>query len=93
VALLADATLPRKAFGRSLRLTGSTKPTDYPAAVVAAVEESQPFEVRPPLGSGQAFWLPLGASGVTGAKVLQRAAGWAKVQPTAATVRVVPPGP
>jgi hypothetical protein len=93
VALLADATLPRKAFGRSLRLTGSTKPTDYPAAVVAAVEESQPFEVRPPLGPGQAFWMPLGASKATGAKVLQRAAGWAKVQPTAATVRVVPPGP
>lgn len=93
VALLADALLPNRAFGRSLRLTGSTKPTDYPSAVVAAVEESPPFDMKPPLGPSAAFWAPIGASRVSGARILQSASGWAKLQPTARSVRVVPPGP
>jgi hypothetical protein len=94
LVLYADTILPTRVFARTTKLTGSANAVDYPAAVVAAVEEAEPFALSiPPYLAGKAVWLPLGKSAVTGAKELSRVNGWVKVQPTANKLSVKPPQP
>jgi hypothetical protein len=94
LVLYADSILPDEVLARSLKLTGSTNAVDYPDAVVAAVEEADPFTIElPGYLSGKAVWLPLGKSTVSGGKELARKDGWVKIQPTAAKLAVKPPAP
>ena len=50
LVLYVDCLVPAKVAARSLKLIGSTKAVDYPAAAVAAVEEAQPFTMKLPAG-------------------------------------------
>lgn len=82
LALYAEAVLPMSVFRRSLVLTGSTKATDYPNALVMASEEPDSYEVSvPEILKGKSLWVPLGKAKLSGAKVLQRRGDWAKIQP------------
>jgi hypothetical protein len=92
LVLYVDRLAPDKITARSLKLIGSTRAGDYPAAAVAAVEEAEPFTVKlPPGSSGKPIWLPLGRSWITGAKLLRRRAGWVLVRPTGGAIVVTPP--
>lgn len=84
LALYMEAVMPPEVFARTLRLIGSMKAADYPAAAVRAAEEKT-FDFRvPPSLQGKAIWLPVGKGRLTGGKVLSRSGDWAKVQPNGA---------
>lgn len=90
-ALYAQSVLPPAAFARSLRLTGSWKAADYPAAIVAATAERPSIDLRVPSQLAKApFWIPLpsGSRVVSGATVQKRSGDWAVVVPTASTIRL-----
>ncbi len=85
--------LPSRVFGRSLMLTGSQKAMDYEKAIRDAVAEVPSLEITvPAVLKGKSIYLPVGEKAkLAGAKVLSRSNGWAKVQPSAAKIKVTQP--
>lgn len=91
LALWTAEALPQKVFARSLVLTGSTKAKDYPNAAVLAAEEPDKYTLNIPARlRGKAVWIPLGRAKLTGATVLARKEGWARVRPASGAVTIVP---
>lgn len=90
----AGQILPPRVFGRSLMLTGSQKAIDYEKSIRDAVAEVPSLEITvPAVLKGKAIFIPLGEKAkLSGAKVLSRSGGWAKVQPSAAKIKVTQPG-
>lgn len=77
--LFCHACLPLNVFARSLRLLTGTKPQDYAAAAVLAVEE-QGFTFQfPESVRGQKVWVPVGTSRLTGSPILGRTDGWDEI--------------
>lgn len=92
LALYAYQSLPTDAFGDSLKLTGSYSASDYPAAIIAAVEKRAPFTFLVPSSvSGKPIWIPVGMCSIKGAKTLAKAKGWAKVIPASAKIQYLAP--
>lgn len=83
LALYADSILPHDVFGSSLVIVGSSSALDYPRAVLTAVGFAKKVTLRTPKWlQGKPLWIPLGSTRLSGARVLAKDGGWAKVQPT-----------
>lgn len=92
LAMYAYQTLPVDAFGDSLKLTGSFKASDYPSAIIAAVEKRAPFTFAVPASvAGKPIWIPVGMCSIKGAKSLAKAKGWAKVVPAGPKIEYLAP--
>jgi hypothetical protein len=94
LALYAETILPESVFARSLKLTGSAKASDYPAAIVSATEEKGRVVVEiPPALQGKDFWVPVGAGKVVGAHIVKKQNGWAMIHPNPiGAITIVGPG-
>lgn len=91
LALYTARVLPDRVFARAIQLTGSLSAKDFPAAVLNAAHEPKEYAVTIPASlAGKAVWIPLSKGTVSGAKVLSKANGWTKIQPTAKSVVVHP---
>ena len=89
LALYSSDILPTKVFARSLVLTGSTKASDYPNAVVAAAAEVETYVIDPPeYLKGKDFWIPLGKGKLNGITPIRRSGDWALIRPLNGIVRV-----
>ena len=87
--LAQSAILPSKAFGRAMRLVGSTDAKDVPQSFVMASAEVPTFEFAvPATATGLPIWFPSTTAKFTGAKVLRKQNGWTKLQPTASKISV-----
>ncbi|HVL40080.1 MAG TPA: hypothetical protein VM328_11880 [Fimbriimonadaceae bacterium] len=94
LALYAELLLPQRAFARSLFLTGSTHPWDYPNGIVLAATEVEDLELRvPPMLAGKPLWVPLAKGKLTGGTVLKRQGDWAQVRPAGSSLRIKNPPP
>ncbi len=92
LCLAQNLILPPKAFGRSLKLVGSSDAKDVPQSFALACAELSTFEFTvPKISGGLPIWFPADKAKFVGAKVLRTERGWAKIQPTAATVKVTMP--
>lgn len=92
LATYAGTVLPHRMFSRSLLLTGSQKAEDYERAIREAAAEAETWEVTvPAVLRGKPLFIPLGKGTVSGARVLSRSGGWARVQPTGGRVVVKNP--
>jgi hypothetical protein len=82
LALYTETIFPKRVFARSLELTGSYDPKDYPAAIMLAAEEVDEVTLKiPDSFFGHAIWLPVGKGKVTGGKILKFApSGWVQVE-------------
>jgi hypothetical protein len=82
LALYAASILPPATFMRSMRLTGTMKAEDYPAAIVLAAAERPKLQFTAPKGVAKnPIWIPLGKGRLTGARILKREGDWAHVLP------------
>lgn len=89
----AQAILPTKVFGRSMRLIGGNKGSDYARAIVDACAEVPLVEFAVPGSAGKgALWLPVGKGAVETGTVKAKKGAWALVAPAGPTVRVRNPG-
>lgn len=94
LALYASAILPTQVFARSMKLVGSVKAADYPAAIELASVEPDAYRLTiPTYLKGRAIWIPLGKGAVSGATVTKRQGFWAQIQPGNGPVTVVPKHP
>jgi len=83
LAMYARNVLGEPILARSMKLTGSLKATDYPDAVVAAVEEQPRTSVTiPAVAKGKPVWVPKGKARLQGARIVREDRGWALVEPT-----------
>ncbi len=92
LALYVQAVFPGEFFSRAHVLGGSQSAPDFirGIAMATAERESLKLSVPAPL-RGKAIWVPYGDKTlIEGAKVLQRAEGWAKVQPSGASFTLHP---
>lgn len=89
LALYGQRIMSEQAFARALLLS-SQKAEDLAGAMVDAIAERSGEQLAVPT-PGRALWLPIGKARIIGGKVLQRASGWAKVQPVARVIRIERP--
>ena len=82
-----SALIPAPAFGRALKLVGSSDPKDVPDSFALAVDELDAFDVTvPKVLAGKAIWLPTADRKMVGAKLLAKSGSWRKIQPTAGVI-------
>lgn len=88
--LYAQEILGDAIFARAIRLTGSTKAEDVPAAIVEAATQAGAAVLSIPAKyHAKDIWIPLGNGTVKGANVLKRSGDWAQVKLlTPATVTI-----
>ena len=81
LALYASTILPEEAFRRSLLLNDVETPMGYFKAVTEVCNERPSISIQVPNLGIPEIWIPVGSGQVTGAKVLSKSNGWAKVRP------------
>lgn len=93
LALYAELLLPREAFARSLKLTGSVQAKDYPDAIALAACEVPTRTLNVPASFvGKPMWIPMvQGSKVSGAAAKKRAGNWVQVVPQGRTIRLTNP--
>jgi len=78
-----ESVYPSRATGRAMKLNGSNKGAEVPAAIVAAAAELEEATLRVPNElAGRPMWIPLGKGTIANAKVLARKGDWAQIQST-----------
>ncbi len=84
--LYADTILPENLFARTLATQPTSWVADYPKTTLQVVAENSPVKLKiPALLARKAIWVPLGNGSISGADVLEKQDGWAKVLPKANT--------
>ena len=84
LALYAFQVLPEETFRRSLVLNQNETPSGFARAIIEATNERPKTTVRSPLPTLSDYWVPIGTGRVTGAKILEKSNGWAKIRATGA---------
>ncbi len=83
LALYTETICPPALFAQALKETAKKPPTDFPSNVVEVASRSENLTLNIPdyLMKQKAIWIPLGKGTCSGATVLERKNGWAKVGP------------
>lgn len=80
LACYTHELMPAGVFRRTLVLDQDQSVPSFAKAILEASSEPKNVEIRVPHAGP--VWIPLGSSRLSGAKVLAKKNGWAKVQPT-----------
>jgi hypothetical protein len=93
LTLWAETILPRAAFARSIKLTGSVKATDYLDGIELAIKDGPKCTLNiPATYKGKPVWVPLPTgSKLSGAAVKAKRGNWAKVVPAGTSVAIINP--
>jgi hypothetical protein len=80
--LYLSALVPADIWRRIVKLTPTTDAKDIPGTVLDAIgENDSPISLlAPPQLAGRTIWIPVGRRSLSGATVLGKRAGWAKVR-------------
>ncbi len=85
-ATFLQSILPSNRFGRVLRLMEAQRPEAMIKSAALAIDEGGTEFTIPATLKGRALWIPVGKTKLSGGKILARRSGWAKIQPTRATI-------
>ena len=89
LALLTARLYGPKTMTRALIANGVLSATTFPAAAATAAEEPETTILDiPPTLRTKPIWIPLGAGRLSGAKILSKKAGWARIQASTGPVVV-----
>jgi hypothetical protein len=89
--LWLQAILPPELLGRVLRMSVLDNSTNLPKSIIESLEGAPSFSFNIPLPlQNRSVFVPLGSGRITGATVVSKSGGWAKIKAGAGKVTISP---